>query len=330
MRAGVPLLESLRMLEAQTHSAHARTILRDVSAEVEQGHSLSRSFSAYPKVFGVFGANIIAIGESSGTLPRTLEYFADELKKKHLLTRRVVSACIYPAVITFATIAITGFLILYLFPRIMPVFLSLHMKLPLTTRIVIGLSSFLMQWGWLVLLVLFAAAVGLTLGIARSEHMRRACDSATLRIPLVGAMIRNYHLANAMRTLGLLLASEVPVTESMRLTATTATNRIYKEEYFTLAERVLRGERISDHLLRTPRLFPPVLGQMVAVGERSGTLAESVLYLSDLYEADVEEFTRTLSSLIEPVLMILMGIVVGFISISIITPIYGITQNLHS
>ncbi len=329
MRADVPLLESLDMLKVQSTSISLSRILADMSKDVERGHSLSRSMRRYPKVFGEFGIHIIAIGESSGTLPRTLEYFADELKKNHALTRKVMSACIYPAVITGATFAITGFLMIYLFPRIMPVFFSLHMKLPLTTRIVMALSSFLVQWGVFVLVFLVAVMVLAVAAPARSERVRHLYDYLSLHVPFAGMMVRNYHLASTTRTLGLLLSSGIPIFEAVPLTANTATNLLYKSEYRMLAESISRGERISSYLVRTPFLFPSVLTQMVEVGERSGTLTETLLYLSELYEAEVDEFSRNLSSLIEPALMIIMGLVVGFISISIITPIYGITQNLH-
>jgi type IV pilus assembly protein PilC len=143
-------------------------------------------------------------------------------------------------------------------------------------------------------------------------------------------MLRSYNLANGARTLGLLLKSGVPFSEALAVTAETTKNRLYRDAYSEMREVVVRGEKISVYLASKKKLFPDMMTHMIAVGERSGTLSETLVYLSEMYDAEVDDFTRNLSTLIEPALMIVMGVVVGFIAISIITPIYGITQNLQS
>lgn len=155
-------------------------------------------------------------------------------------------------------------------------------------------------------------------------------DRIILRVPLFGRMIRFFNVASACRTLGLLLKSGVPLYEALVVTADTTRNHIYKEAYKRMAESVVRGEKISTHMLLRSDMFPDIAGHMVAVGERSGTLSGTLVYLSEVYDAEVDDFSKSISTLIEPVLMVVMGILVGFIALSIITPLYGITQNIHA
>ena len=328
VHAGIPLLESVTMLSK--HAApRSQNVSREIATDLEQGLSLARALERFPHLFKSFEISVVTIGESSGTLATSLTYLAEELAKRRTLRRSVLGSLLYPALITFATLSITGFLMLYLFPRIMPVFLSLHIPLPLTTRIMIATSSFLLAWGWalglfFILLVLCAMAWYRT-----DERFRNAYATGVLRVPLIGTLLRDYHLATSIRTLGILLSHGVSLAEAVPLTARASSHHQYRRAYDAVMERVVAGERIAESLAQHPRLFPLVLIQLVEVGERSGTLAETLLYSAHLYETDIEETTRTLGTLIEPALMIMMGLLVGFIAVSIITPIYGITQHLH-
>jgi type II secretory pathway component PulF len=328
VNASVPILESLHMVSEQSKSRRYNRVMKSVIADVTNGLSLSRSFERFPHVFGDFGINIIRIGETSGTLSQNLEYLAEELKKAETLKKKILGAMVYPAVITVATLAITAFLVLYLFPKIMPVFTSLKMELPLSTKIVIAVSTFLQAYGLVTLAIVAGALVVLVFVIRKSPQIRYVFDTWIMRMPIVGEVIRYYNLATATRTLGLLLRSGVTLAEALPLTADTTKNLVYKEQYRLLADAVLRGERISNYLFKKPSLFPAMTSQMIAVGERSGNLSDTLVYLSSLYEAEVDDFTKNLSSLVEPALMVIMGVLVGFVAISIITPIYGITQHL--
>ncbi len=232
--------------------------------------------------------------------------------------------------ITVATIGIIIFLMVYLFPKITPVFTSLHATLPLSTRIVMAASSLLIHHGFSLFCILALVTVAIIVLVKRSVHGQVFLERAYLRVPLVGTMVRSYHLANGSRTLGLLLSSGVPFSEALSVTADTTPNLLYRSAYEEMRTVVIRGDKISTYLARRANLFPDMMTHMIAVGERSGTLAQTLVYLSEMFDAEVDDFTRNLSTLIEPVLMIVMGVVVGFIAISIITPIYGITQNLHA
>lgn len=328
VRANVPILESLHMIEEQVKARSYSRILKKVIVDVSNGQSLAKAFSKFPNIFGVFAINIIKVGESSGILSQNLDYLAEELKKRHLLSRKIISAFVYPAVIAVATLAITGFLMLYLFPKITPVFTSLNMELPLSTKIVMAGSTFLQSYGIWLIGALAVFGVVMSFLVARVKAVHYTFDQILISTPVVGTVVQYYNLANSTRTLGLLLKSGLTLSEAIPLTADTTKNLVYRSEWRELSKTVNRGEQLSVFFKKHSRYFPAVMSQMVGVGERSGNLSPTLLYLSEMYEAEVDDFTKNLSSLVEPALMIIMGVLVGFIAISIITPIYGITQNL--
>ena len=330
MNANLPLQEGLQVLEEQASKKRHVKIVCSLLQSVREGQSLSRALGTFPTVFSEFCLSIIQVGERSGTLPQTLEYLAAELKKKQALKAKIIGAFIYPAVITCATLGITAFLMLYLFPKIMPIFKSLHATLPLSTRVVMGASTFLQHYGLMVVIGALLVAAGVTLALKRSRSAHAVFDRAILRVPLVGGVLQFYHVSNTSRTLGLLLTSGVSLPEAVCITADATPNLAYKRALEAVGEAVVRGEQISSHLKNKRAYFPPMLCHMVAVGEQSGTLPETLLYMADLYDNEVDEFTKNLSTLIEPLLMVCMGVLVGFIAVSIITPIYAITQNLNT
>jgi type IV pilus assembly protein PilC len=328
INAGIPIVEALHVLRAQM-TGGGKLVLDTIIGDVSGGQSLSKSFAKFPNIFGQFAVHITRIGESSGTLFQNLNYLADELKKRQALRRKIIGAFIYPVLITVATVGITIFLMVYLFPKITPIFTSLHAQLPLPTRMVMAASNLLIHHGLLIFLIVAVLTGGSVAIVKRYESAQKFMERVYLRMPIVSTILRSYNLANGSRTLGLLLKSGVQFSEALSVTADTTKNRLYKIAYEEMREVVMRGDKISTYLARTKRLFPDIMTHMVAVGERSGTLPETLVYLSEMYDSEVDDFTRNLSTLIEPALMIIMGVLVGFIAISIITPIYSITQNLH-
>jgi type IV pilus assembly protein PilC len=328
IRAGIPLLEGLHMIREQTISKNYGKILNFVIDDVSNGQPLSGSLSKFNNVFGDFAINIIAVGESTGILSENLTYLADELKKKYQLRKKVVGALVYPVFITIATLGITGMLTTFIFPKIMPIFTSLNVTLPLSTKIIIFTSNFLINWGVFVVLGFIIAFFAFLFTLKKSKKFHFLFDRLVLKLPFVGTMIQNYNLANISRTLSLLLRGGMTLSDALPIVGKSTANLVYRGEFETLSTVVSRGEKISTHLQKHRKLFPDVFSQIVSVGERSGNLSETLTYLSDMYESEVEDSTKNLSSLIEPILMICMGLIVGFVAVSVITPIYGITQHL--
>ena len=330
INAGVSLLEGLHMIREQTISKSYARVLDTVITDVSGGRSLSQSLSKFKNAFGDFAVSIISVGEQTGALSENLAYLAEELKKRQILRKKIVSALVYPIFITLATIGITSLLIVFIFPKIMPIFMSLNVALPLTTRILIFVSNFLANYGLWLLLGSVLTVIGLRILFKKSEKFHFFYDKLSLKIPVIGPMIQNYNLANVSRTLSLLLNGGMTLGEALPITARSTANFVYRYELDKLAEVEDRGDKISSHMKNYRKLFPDMLSQIISVGERSGNLSETLTYLSDMYESEVEESTKNLSSLIEPVLMVIMGVMVGFVAISIITPIYSITQGLQN
>jgi type II secretory pathway component PulF len=330
MNANISLVEGLQVLEEQASKKRQIKLVCSLLDDIREGQPLSRACGKFPSIFSEFCISLIKVGESSGTLPQTLEYLAAELKKKQLLRAKVTSAFIYPALIMCATLGITVFLMLYLFPKIMPIFKSLHADLPLSTRMVMGASTFLEQYGLICTIVVVLAAAAIMGALKRSRGLRLVFDRILLRVPLVGGVLQFYNISNTSRTLGLLLKGGVTLPQAVLITADATPNLVYKREFEALGKVVVCGEQISSYVKNRNAYFPPTLCHMVAVGEHSGTLSETLLYMADLYDQSLDELTKNISTLIEPLLMIFMGVLVGFIAVSIITPIYAITQNLHT
>ncbi len=329
IKAGIPMIDSLLMLKEQTKSRGQIRLLDSIIKDVSNGQYLSTSLNKYKNIFGEFSINIISFGESTGLLSENLEYLAEELKKKQALKKKLVGAFIYPAVVTVATFGITGFLMVYLFPKIMPVFKSLRIELPLSTRIVIYLSNLIREdWIWLLLGAIAFLAI-FVFAVKKSKAFRYFFHKSLFKIPFFGNVVKNYNLANSTRTLGLLLKSGITVSEALLILEKTTSNLAYKSEFYNLSKTINRGEKISKYIKERPSMFPEVIPQIVSVGERSGNLSNSLIYLSEMYENEVNDFTKNIGTIIEPIMMIIMGVLVGFIAISIITPIYSITQNLH-
>lgn len=326
--AGVPILESIEVIKKQSKGKSESEVLENISIEISNGNSLAVSLAKQRGVFNDFAINIIKAGESSGNLTSNLSYLADELRKKQILKSKILSAMLYPVIVTIATFGITGLLVVYIFPKILPIFQSLNARLPLSTQIVIFISEAVKNYGFYILGFLILLMGGSIFITKSKPKVRFFVHRLILQIPLIGQIIKYYNLANLTRTLGLLLQSGVSLNEGLLISSDTVENMRYKHAFVEASAVVLEGRNISEYFEKYPLLFPDILNNMVAVGEKSGNLSNTLLYLSEFYENEFNDLTKNLSSSIEPVLMVVMGILVGFIAISVITPIYEITNSI--
>ena len=329
LSAGIPLLEALRMMRRQARRRDLARVLETVADEVENGRPLAASLDRFRGVFGELVVNIIAIGERSGTLDACLARLASELRKKQAFRRKMTGAAVYPAFIVVTTLGIALLLVTYVFPKILPMFQSLDFELPWTTRALMALSGFLLcRWPWLLFgLAIVGAAAAWAL---RQPRGRAWADRAALAVPVLGGLIRRGAVSSVCRITGLLLRSGVAVNEAHRIAARTIGHSGYRQALADMAAKLDLGETLHAQIERQPKLFPPEVAELVAVGERTGNLCESLENLARLYEEEFDDLTRDLSTIFEPVLLAAMGVVVGFVAISIITPIYALTQHLNS
>jgi len=329
IKSGEAMVESITLIKEQTKSKSEIAVYEQIIFDIKNGKSLANSLERCCGIFGNFAVNIIRAGESSGTLTQNLNYLAEELKKKELLRKKIISALLYPIIITVATFGITGFLVIYIFPKILPIFQSLKAQLPLSTRIIIYISNFIRNDWFYILIVIIMIRIGLYFLKRYSYRVRFILDGFILRFPLVGNIAKNYNFTNICRTLGLLLKSGIPVTQALAITSETTENLQYKKVFYEISCGVIKGKTISEFLRLYPSIFTEMIVHTISIGEKSGNLSETLIYLSEYYENEFDDMTKNLSSSIEPILMIVMGVTVGFVAISVITPIYEITNSLH-
>lgn len=328
-RAGVPLSESFTMLAAEARTSRVKKALAHIRDDVAAGRSFSESLGTTGSFFDTSIVHIIATGEATGTLGQTCAYLADLLMKRHALRQKITGAFVYPAIIAIVMLGIIGFLMLYLFPKILPIFTSLHMQLPLSTRIVIGASTFFMRWGIWCIGILCCCAVAAFIIVKQSRRIRSLLHQGYLWIPVVGMLVQNYNLISGARTLQL-LTTRLPLDAALTRTAESTSHIGYQSVWHELAQAVQHGQSLAHAMRQEPKYFPSMYVQIIAAGERSGVLPETLSFLESWYENDNDERMKKISTLIEPCMMIVMGLIVGFIALSIIMPIYNITQNLHA
>ncbi|OGF61496.1 hypothetical protein A2662_01850 [Candidatus Giovannonibacteria bacterium RIFCSPHIGHO2_01_FULL_45_33] len=328
VRSNVPILDALRMMKAQARNKSTGHMFDHMIATTSNGQFLWKGMADYKKSFGDFSVNLVKVGETSGTLTENLIYLADELDKKRELRKKIMSAMLYPAVILAASLGVTGLLTVYLFPKLMPVFQSLNVELPFTTRVLLHTSNFLINY-WHYLILGFIAFIIGFIFLLKIQQVRYWFLRVVISLPLIGGFVQDYHLANTCRTLSMLLKSSVRVMEAVNVTANTSSNLLYQIQLAELSKAIARGSNIADHMELSPHLFPPLVHQMVAIGERTGSLSDTLMHLSEIYEKEFDDRNKALTSIMEPALMCIMGLIVGFIAVSIITPIYAVTQNIH-
>ena len=329
LRAGIPITRALIFIIADTKSTTTRYLLSSLERTITSGLPLSRALAVFPKHFDTFSVGFINAGEASGTLAETLERLAIYLQKRSSLRKKIMGALAYPALIFCGTVGIALFLTLYIFPKIVPVLKGFHTALPLTTRILIALNTAIAQKGLLMCCV-FGMIVCAMLFSLRFSRVQKVYEQIFLHIPLFSKLFQYYAIATFSRTLSLQLKGGVRILTALALVRTAIPGITFSQAVRDMEERIAHGERLSVVLRAHKRLFPTVVSQMIAAGEATGTLSANLESLADLYEEYLDEFVRNLTILIEPILMICMGFVVGFIALAIITPIYAITQNLNT
>lgn len=328
IRADVPIIDSLKMIKRQTKSAGRMKMFDQILGDVTNGQFLSSSLAKQNNSFGTFAINIIKVGEEGGILDQNLEYLADELKKRQELKKKILGAMVYPAFITLATVGVTTLITVFIFPKLMPIFQSVGGNLPLTTRILIAGSGFIANYWYYLALGLIASITGVVVAYKKNRAFNLLTSRVLIKVPIFGNLFQSYQMANLCRTFGTLLNCQISIISAANITADSTANLLYKREIFALAQEISKGRKISLHFEQSPHLFPDMVPQMVAIGETAGNLGQTLLYLSDHYESEVSDITKNLSNSLEPVLLIVMGMIVAFVAVSVISPIYELTANV--
>jgi len=327
LKSGVTLVEAL-LVSHEAARGKLKSVLKSVIESVESGRSLSASLGEFPSVFPPLFVQATYAGESSGTLAENLENIARELEKERELISKIRGALLYPAIVLAAAFVLALALSFFVLPKIVPLFRSLRTELPLSTRMLIGFSGFIEAHGT-ALLVGIIGGLTLILIVVRQKCIRPFTHRILLWLPIVGGMVRSSNLVRFNRTLGMLLKSGVNIDEALIITKNSLGNYWYQKALFDAANRITKGAKLSESLAEHSHLFPLIATRMIKVGEESGRFEETLFYLANFYDADVDVRAKTLSTTLEPFLLLLIGLVVGGLALAIITPIYEITGGIR-
>lgn len=326
VRTGISLSVALRTLAEDTPNKRFRAVLGAVAEEVDSGKSFAKSLSRFKRVFGELFINMVESGEISGKLDEVLKEVLMQMKKDHELVSRVRGALIYPAVIVVAMVGIAAAMIVFVIPKLTSIFREIGGELPLPTRILITLSDFAVNHGIVLVIVLIVVGLGL-IRTARTKQGRSSIDWALLKAPIFGEITKKINLARFSRTLSSLMKTDIPIVQSFMITSKVLGNSFYQTATFAISEKIKKGTGIHEVMREHRDLFPTTMIQMVSVGEETGAVDDILNEIAEFYEEDIDQIMRNLPSVIEPLLILLLGLGVGGLAVSIILPLYSLTQQ---
>ena len=326
--AGIPLDKGLQAIHDQSKSSGMHKILHVVLTDIGSGEFLSDSLRKFPRTFDNLFVNMVRVGEESGTLSNSMFRLAEHIEKVRDLQSKVRGATLYPLIVVAGTLGTAAYLVLVLLPQLLPLFTSLGVDLPWSTKVVFAFSTFLIhQWPWIIVGAIAAAAfVALLLKIQKTHY---AIDWVLIKTPVLGPLITKIQIAQLASVCGTLLKSGITIIETLKIASDSADNLVYRKFLNEVSASIQEGESFSIYLTKHPALFPGFVTQMIDIGEETGKLDESFLYIATFAEREVDEATKTLTTVLEPLLLLVVGGFVGFIAIAIITPIYSLTTGIH-
>jgi type IV pilus assembly protein PilC len=327
INAGLPLVQALDILARQTENAVLKKAVQDTLYDVEAGNTLADALSQHPKIFSQLYVNMVAAGESGGLLDTILLRLATFLEKSEQLARKVKGAMVYPAVVLSVAVIAIAILLLFVIPTFESVFSSFNQQLPLPTRMVIGMSGLLQSYWW-------AMAGSIVMGVlifrrwVSTTGGRLRFDRLMLRMPVLGPLVRKAAIARFTRTLGTMLASGVTILDGLEITARTAGNRVIHDAVMESRTAIAGGKSISEPLKETD-VFPPMVTQMIHVGEETGDLDGMLSKIADFYDDEVDVAVENLLKVLEPALIVILGTVVGGMIVAMYLPIFGLVNAIQ-
>lgn len=327
LAAGLSLSRALSVIERQTKNAKLAGVVSSITSDVRRGETLHAALAKFPRVFPDLFAAMVRAGEEGGDLPQSLQVVSDQMERMYALKKKIRGAMIYPCIILIAIVGIGILMMIEVVPTLASTFKEMNADLPPTTQIVIGISDFLVQNTFLALGGI-AGVVALLYAAARTAQGKRAIDFFFLRIPLIGSMVREVNAARTSRTLASLLSSGVDVIGALGIVGEVVQNSYFREVIKAAQDGVGSGEPLSAAFVRREDLYPAFVGEMMAVGEETGRLSDMLQRLALFYEEEVDRKTKDMSTVIEPFLMIFIGGAVGFFAVSMIAPIYSLSQSI--
>jgi len=326
--AGLSVVKCLDILQKQTRNTKLKEVIGEIKRDVAGGMSLTESVQKHPRIFSPLYVNMIRSAEAGGILDTVLDRLSGFLEKEQETRNKIKSAMTYPVVVfSFAMLMLVG-LLFFVLPKFKGIFETMGLQLPLSTKILLNSSTYLKQY-WYIGIALTAGSVVVMKIFSRTDKGKYAIDSAKLRLPIFGDLILKTAVSRFARTFGTLISSGVPVLRALEIVSDTAGNRVISETVVRASQSIKEGEKISTPLFGS-KIFPVMVTQMIAVGEETGRLDQMLDKVSNFYDDEVDNTLKSLTSLIEPLMIVGLGLIVGFIAVSVISPIYSLVGSLGS
>ncbi|KKS26550.1 MAG: Type II secretion system F domain protein [Parcubacteria group bacterium GW2011_GWA2_42_11] len=325
--AGLSLNRALDILALQTNSKKLTKVLRIISEDINKGQTFSDSLAKYPTIFSGLFVSMVRVGETGGNLEEILKLLAEQMKKDHTLRSSVRSAMIYPSVILVAMIGIGITMMIVVVPKLSSIFSDMKMELPYSTRLIIFISNFLSQHIFISAIIIIFIGASFPFA-ARNKNIKKIIDAIILKLPVFSDISKKINSARFARTLGSLIEGGIPIVRGLQIVSETLTNYYFRVSLANAAEEIQKGKTLSKILKDYPHLYPPLVEQMIGVGEETGTTGDILKRLAEFYEEEVTNLTKGLASVIEPILMIIIGAAVGFFAISMLQPMYSMMEGL--
>jgi type IV pilus assembly protein PilC len=327
INAGLPLVQALDILAQQTENKTLAGVTRQVVYDVESGQTLADALRKHPKAFSDLYVNMVAAGEAGGILDTILQRLAQFLEKNDAIVRKVKGAMVYPAVILTVAVVAVAVLLIFVIPTFQNMFASVNMELPLPTRIVIGASNVLKSYWWAIIGIMGITVFGIN-RYYKTAPGRLQIDGFLLRFPVLGDVLRKSAVSRFTRTLGTLISSGVSILDGLEITARTAGNMVIHNAVMESRQSIASGDTISAPLARS-KVFPPMVISMIAVGEQTGGLDEMLSKIADFYDEEVDAAVSTLLSLMEPIMIVVLGVVVGGMVVAMYLPIFDMVNAVQ-
>jgi type IV pilus assembly protein PilC len=324
--AGLPISRALDVLATQATNKALKKVLTEVLRDIEGGSSLSMALSRHPQSFPPTYQALVRAGEASGKLDEILKRLASTMEKQRELNSKFKAAMIYPSIVFLAMIGVFVLMMVFVIPKLADMYESLNVELPAMTQAMIAVSDFFVENIIILVILAFGAFIGVRYFL-RTEAGKEVISNVFFNIPIFGKINKQKEITDFTRTLALLIASAIPIVEALNIVAGVMNNKHYREAAYEAATAVEKGNALSDYVKTNP-IFPPLLGQMTSVGEETGQLDEVLDRVANYLEGEVDHSVKGLSAALEPVILIMLGSMVGFLIVSIITPIYKITSEI--
>lgn len=326
IEARVPIVSSIQAINDQTVNKYFSRVLGEIVSDIEDGLSFSDALSKHKEVFSPLSINIIKAGETSGNLRKSVEYVAENIEKNYMLASRIRGAMMYPAIVLIVFFIIGFLVVSFILPKLTQIIKELNADVPWYTKVVITVGDFMATYWWAVAIIIMGI-IGSFLYYIKTPDGRKEWDQIKIRLPIVGPLFRYVYIARFAENLGVLLAGGIPIIRSLTIVSSVINNTVYEDIFLRTAEQVKVGGNMSDVLSRSP-LIPPVVAHMIKIGEESGQIDSVLKHISNFYDQETEMITKNLSTLIEPILMVIIGIAVGVMAVSVLMPIYNIAGQI--